>query len=155
MNMQSSNLVRVVSRLLMAGLTVALVSCANGGFMSKGSSSTSNFKASLTGASEVPANASTASGSAKLVYDPATKGLTVNVMTTGIAGKAAHIHQAAVGVNGGVIFPLAETPAGSGNWGTSVTLSDEQLAVLQAGGYYINVHSAALPGGEIRGQIVK
>ncbi|MES2105338.1 MAG: CHRD domain-containing protein [Pseudomonadota bacterium] len=155
MNMQSSNLARLASRLLAAGLTVALVSCANGGFMNKASSTTTTLNASLTGASEVPPNASTASGSAKLVLDSATKALTVNVTTTGIAGKAAHIHQAAAGVNGGVIFPLAEAPAGSGNWSASMTLTDEQLAMLMAGGYYINVHSAALPGGEIRGQIVK
>ncbi len=154
MNMQSSKLTRLAGRLLMAGLTVALVSCANGGFMGKGSSTT-NMNVALNGASEVPANTSTATGNAKLVLDTATKALTVNVTTTGITGTAAHIHQGAAGANGGVIFPLAEAPAGSGNWTANVTLTDAQLATLMAGGYYINVHSAAKPGGEIRGQIVK
>ncbi|WP_394778819.1 CHRD domain-containing protein, partial [Undibacterium sp.] len=47
------------------------------------------------------------------------------------------------------------SPAGSGNWSASVTLTYAQVATLMAGGLYVNVHSAAKPGGEIRGQIVK
>uniref|UniRef100_UPI00374D5D61 CHRD domain-containing protein n=1 Tax=Undibacterium sp. TaxID=1914977 RepID=UPI00374D5D61 len=113
MNMQSSKVSRLVGRLLMAGLTVALVSCANGGFMNKSSSATTTFNVPLKGSSEVPPNDSTASGNAKLVLDNATKALTVNVTTTGITGTAAHIHQGAVGANGGVIIPFAESPAGS------------------------------------------
>ena len=43
----------------------------------------------------------------------------------------------------------------SGNTATlaPTVLSSEQLATLDAGGLYFNVHSAANPGGEIRGQI--
>jgi len=89
-----------------------------------------------------------------VVADSATKTMVASVATSGITGTAAHIHEGAVGVAGPVIFPLTETTPGSGKWGTSVVLTDAQLATLKAGGYYFNVHSAAFPDGEIRGQIL-
>ena len=112
------------------------------------------FVATLTGAQEVPPSASTATGSGTANLDPATKILTANVTTTGIVGTAAHIHSGAVGISGPIVFPLTQTPAGSGIWSTTTAaLTDAQVDLLKSGGYYFNVHSAALPGGEIRGQI--
>jgi hypothetical protein len=58
-------------------------------------------------------------------------------------------------VAGPIIIPLAQTAPGSGTWTASGTLTDAQLALLNAGNYYFNVHSAAFPNGEIRGQIVQ
>lgn len=72
--------------------------------------------------------------------------------------SAAHIHEAPPGQNGPVIFPLF--PADDAEFDPDnplvgeVTLSDEQLQTLLAGDYYVNVHTPANPGGEIRGQII-
>ena len=109
----------------------------------------------LTGSEEVPANPSGAAGRGFVAVDPTTKTLTASVTTTGIAGTVAHIHEGAAGVSGPIVFHLAETATGSGVWRTTVTLSDAQYATLKAGNYYFNVHSAALPAGEIRGQLVR
>lgn len=70
----------------------------------------------------------------------------------GIAGTAAHIHEAAAGKNGPVIIPLTKNgdtyavPAGA-------KLTDEQFASFQAGNLYVNVHTAVNPGGEMRAQL--
>ena len=113
------------------------------------------FAAQLTSAQEVPANASTATGTGCLSLDPVTRRFSARITLTGIAATMAHIHPGAVGANGAFIFPLSETAAGSGIWvsAADATLSEAQVASLRAGGLYFNAHSAALPGGEIRGQI--
>ena len=70
----------------------------------------------------------------------------------GIAGTAADIHEAAPGKNGPVIVPLPKNgdtnavPAGA-------KLTDAQFAGFQAGNVYVNVHTAANPGDEMRGQL--
>lgn len=112
--------------------------------------------AALSGANEVPANTSTATGIAVLALNPTTNQVRGFVKTTGITATAAHFHQAAAGVNGGVIVPLTETPAGSGLWivAPGQTLTAAQAGAFNADGVYANVHSAANPGGEIRGQVV-
>lgn len=109
--------------------------------------------AALSGAQEAPANASTAAGTATFSVDPATKTLTGTVTTTGIVGTAAHIHDGAPGVAGPVIIPLTGGTAGVWTVPASTVLTDAQYASLQANSYYVNVHSAAFPAGEIRGQI--
>jgi CHRD domain len=114
------------------------------------------YKVTLDGKSEVPANTSTATGSADVDYDAATKKLTYTLTYSGLTGPAtaAHFHgPAEAGKNAGVKVPIAN-PTSSPVEG-SATLTDEQAADLQAGKYYINVHTAANPGGEIRGQIAK
>jgi hypothetical protein len=112
--------------------------------------------AALSGANEVPAVTTTASGNGVLALDPATGQIRGFVKTTGITGTAAHIHEAAAGVAGPVIIPLAETPTGSGFWivPAGQTLTASQVASFNAGNLYFNVHSTANPGGEIRSQIV-
>lgn len=114
----------------------------------------SGFFAALRGEHEVPPNASTAQGSAAVVIDPETRQLLAAVTTSGVAGTAAHIHQAPVGENGPVIIPLEELVAASGIWFATATLTEEQYSALRAGNMYFNVHSAAYPDGEIRGQIL-
>jgi mono/diheme cytochrome c family protein len=112
--------------------------------------------AALSGANEVPAVTTTASGTGVLTLDPANGMIRGFVKTTGITGTAAHIHEGAVGVAGPVIIPLAETPVGSGFWivPAGQTLTPGQVASFNAGNLYFNVHSTANPGGEIRSQIV-
>jgi parallel beta-helix repeat protein len=63
---------------------------------------------------------------------------------------AAHIHRGAVGVNGPVVFDLGspESPIGA-TWNPSPS----DVAALRAQELYVNVHSSAFRGGEIRGQI--
>jgi hypothetical protein len=98
---------------------------------------------------------SSGKGAATLTFDTASKALTYNVTYEGLSGPAtmAHIHgPAAAGANAGVQVPFAN--AANPISGTA-TLTDVQAADLQAGKYYVNVHTAANPGGEIRGQIAK
>ena len=105
----------------------------------------------LTGTEEVPALTTTASGNGSItVAEDHT--VTGTITTTGIQGTAAHIHMAAAGQNGPVIVPLKKdgdtysVPEGS-------KLTDQQYEAYKAGNTYVNVHSAAHPGGEIRAQL--
>jgi hypothetical protein len=111
------------------------------------------YKATLNGASEVPPVTSTATGSATVTADTATKKVTWSVTYTGLTPAAAHIHcGAAAGANAGVAVPLTAGPspmAGSG------TMTEAQLADLAGGKCYVNIHTAANKGGEIRGQLAK
>lgn len=125
-----------------------LMSCSGGSAMS-----ISTLVASLNGAQEMPPNASTATASGNATVDMATQVLTATLTSTGLVGTAAHIHNGAPGSNGPVVFALTETPAGSGHWSTTVTLTREELHLLLAGNYYFNIHSPTFPNGEIRGQI--
>lgn len=107
----------------------------------------------LTGNQEIPPTGSAATGTGVVTVDPVTRQFTAVATTQGMAGVAAHVHEGIAGVSGPIIFPMTETPAGSGVWRTSVQLTEAQMAALLAERYYINVHSAAFPNGEIRGQI--
>lgn len=113
------------------------------------------MKATLSGTSEVPPNTSKGEGQAAFDYDSATKKLTWNITYSGLTGPATagHVHgPAAAGANAGVAIPFAkaDTPISG-----SATLTDAQAADLLAGRMYVNIHTAAHPGGEIRGQITK
>ena len=114
------------------------------------------FKATLDGKSEVPANTSAGKGAAEIDYDAATKKMTYKLTYSGLSGPAtaAHFHgPAAAGANAGV--KVAIPNAGTSPVEGSATLTDAQAADLAAGKYYVNVHTAANPGGEIRGQVMK
>lgn len=116
-----------------------------------GIAAAAGIKVALTGDQEVPPVKSAGTGTGKLVIggDGSIRG---SVRTTGIAGTAAHIHEAAVGKNGPVIIPLTKkgstyaVPAGA-------KLTDAQLASFKAGNLYVNVHTAANTDGEIRAQL--
>ena len=114
------------------------------------------MKATLDAKSEVPPNASTGTGTADIDYDADTKKLSWKLSYSGLTGPAtaAHFHgPAEPGKNAGVAvaIPNATTSPTEG----SATLTDAQAADLMAGKYYVNVHTAANPGGEIRGQVTK
>lgn len=115
-----------------------------------------SFKAVLSGANEVPANSSTATGEANASFNQETKVLTVTITYTGLSAAltAWHIHKAAVGVNGSVVFNFG-TPQPSGFIYTSAALTTEQETDLITGLYYVNLHTANFGGGEIRGQLIK
>jgi hypothetical protein len=121
-----------------------------------GPASAETFKVALDAKSEVPPNASTATGTADVDYDPATKKLSWKLTYSGLTGPAmaAHFHgPAEAGKNAGVAVAIPN--AGSSPAEGSATLTDAQAADFEAGKYYINVHTAANPGGEIRGQVTK
>ena len=114
------------------------------------------YKAALDAKSEVPPNASTASGTADIDYDAASKKLSWKITYSGLTGPAtaAHFHgPAETGKNAGV--EVAIPNAGSSPVEGSATLTDAQAADLTSGKYYVNVHTQANPGGEIRGQVTK
>lgn len=115
------------------------------------------YEATLTAADEVPPNDSTASGYAALALDNDGQTLFYRVLVNDIDNiSAAHIHEAAPGSNGDVVFTLFD---GTGTFDPStpisgnLTLTPTQAAALLAGNYYINVHTSDVPSGEIRGQI--
>jgi hypothetical protein len=105
----------------------------------------------LSGDQEVPAvkSAGAAAGAITIGDDGAVSG---SVTATGFTPTAAHIHQAAAGKNGPVIVPFTKdgdkfsAPAGA-------KLTPDQMKAYKAGELYVNVHSAANPGGEVRAQL--
>ena len=114
------------------------------------------FKADLTGAQEVPPVTTQAKGTAEITFDPAAKRLSWNVTYSGLSGPAtaAHIHgPAEPGKTAPPYIPFQN--AGVSPITGSATLTDAQVADLNAGRMYVNVHTAANPGGEIRGQVTK
>ena len=113
------------------------------------------FRAALNGGSESPGNVSAATGTATFTYNPVTYILNGTVSFSGITPTGAHIHKGAVGVNGVVVFPLGSAPFTSPVSYTSMALDVTQRADLMANMYYVNFHSTAFPGGEIRGQLLK
>lgn len=116
---------------------------------------TETYKATLNGGSETPGNTSMATGTATFTYNTVTYILSGTVTFSGVTPTGAHIHKGALGVAGGVIFSLGSAPFTSPISYTSVALDATQRADLMANMYYINLHSTTLPGGEIRGQLVK
>jgi len=111
------------------------------------------FEATLDGASEVPVNTSTATGTATLTYNTTTKIFTITVTHSIATPTNGHIHKAAAGESGPPVFPF--TSFTSPISFTSAALDAAQEADLNAGLYYVNIHTDAFPPGEIRGQLIK
>jgi hypothetical protein len=117
-----------------------------------------SFTVPLTGAEQVPPVETPAKGSAALTYDSATRAVTWTITYTGLSAPAtmAHFHgPAEKGKNAPVLIWLSTkgSPAESPFKGEA-TLTPEQAQQFTAGEWYINVHTQAHPGGEIRGQVV-
>lgn len=106
----------------------------------------------LSGDNEVPPvqTAATGSGTITVAEDGTVTG---SVKTSGLAGTAAHIHTGAKGQNGGVIVPLTKGVNGEWSVPAGTKLTPEQLKSFKAGELYVNVHSEAHKGGEIRAQL--
>jgi hypothetical protein len=112
------------------------------------------YTATMSPASEVPPAATAGTGSAEATYDPSTHILTYTVTWSGLSGPAtmAHFHgPAKVGENAGVVEKLGMNPASPIKG--SVKLTDAQAAQLADGLWYVNVHTAGHPKGELRGQM--
>ena len=119
------------------------------------SAETVTLKADLKGSNEVPPNSSAGSGTAQATLDTETKVLTWTITYKDLSGPAvaAHFHgPSEPGKNAGIVLPF-KSPQ-SPIEGTA-TLSDAQISDLLAGKWYANIHTAANPGGELRGNMVK
>jgi hypothetical protein len=140
---------------LAAGVVLAVTAALGGCDMMSSSPKTEAFHATLTAAQEGSQIKSNGTGTGEFVLDPATKQLSWTVTYANLTGDAtaAHIHgPAAPGAQAGVVVNLA--PGGIQNPIKGVTtLSDAQIADLEGGKYYVNVHTVENKGGEIRGQI--
>lgn len=106
----------------------------------------------LTGGQEVPPASTSASGKS-MIKIGADKSVSGTVTVAGINATAAHIHEGAKDGNGPVIVPLTKSSETTFTVPPNAKLTDSQYASYMAGNLYVNVHSAAYPGGEIRAQL--
>jgi len=116
-------------------------------------SETLRLGGNLSGAQEVPAVSTAGTGTLDASFDRATRTLTYTVTYSGLSGPAAagHFHgPAGPGQNAGVVVPFSD-PASPIRG--EATLTEAQAADLLAGRWYVNVHTRAHPGGEIRAQV--
>jgi hypothetical protein len=135
-----------------------------------------NFDVTINVAQEVPTGGGrSGSGSATITLDTNSNVLTIQSLTfSGLSGNwsAAHFHgPAGIGTNAGVLYnlgPLITPGANTATFGSitaaNVTMVNnpngsgftiaQQLSQLQAGLWYVNIHSTTFGGGEIRGQII-
>lgn len=113
------------------------------------------FTTRMAGSQENPPITSVATGTGVFSVDLQTRALSGRVITSGLTATAAHVHVGAIGVNAPVAVGFVQTEPGSSVWvpPANTILTPEQFQSFLAGGSYFNVHSAAFPGGEIRGQI--
>jgi CHRD domain len=134
---------------------VNIHTAANGGGEIRGQIAPTQFTATLSGPNEVPAVASSGTGSAtltlidnQLFWDVTYSGLTSSAI-------AAHVHGPGSPTQAvGVLFPIGNPTGTSGTLTGTQTLTMQQFGYLLDGLTYINVHTTANSGGEIRGQIV-
>ena len=132
---------------LSLALAALLSGCAS---MDGGGSMTSQV--ALYGAQEVPPVNTSAEGGGTITVgeDGSVSG---TIRTNGIQATAAHIHMGSAGRNGKVIIPLKRTSENTWEVPEGAKLTPDQLKAYKVYGLYVNVHSAAHKGGEIRGQI--
>ncbi len=130
----------------------ALVVAGCGMMGSPGAMMGNTMSVPMAGANEVPPNASTGTGTAKVDLDSNVLKWTVTYSGTTGPVTAGHFHGPAMtGANAGVVVPFPG-PISSPITGTA-TLTAAQVADLKAGLWYVNLHTAANPGGELRGQV--
>jgi len=113
----------------------------------------------LTPEQQSPAPQSDGKGWLNALYDSSTKTLTYVAswqLKSGNLVSTSHFHgPGAIGVSGGVQIGVTLPGANAGKMGGRVTLTASQETDLLAGNWYFNIHSAAFPSGEIRGQLVE
>jgi hypothetical protein len=137
---------------VLIGLALSMPLAANSAAVAE----TITYNVVLNAQNQPTPNDSKGTGTAQVTYDTASKTLTWTINFDGLTGPAtmAHFHgPAAPGANAGVALMIGTNPTSPAK-GTA-TLTDAQAADLQGGRWYINIHTAANRGGEIRGQVVK
>ena len=142
------------SILVSAVAAAALAACGHMGMGQSGGKET--FEAKLSAAQEVPPGSGQGAGTAEVQLDKGTSMVSWKLNYSGLSGPAVagHIHgPAAAGQNAGVVVPF--TGITSQPVSGQATVTPAQIADLEAGKWYVNVQTAANPGGEIRGQLQK
>lgn len=110
------------------------------------------IEVTLSGDHEVPAveTAGSGMGVIEIGEDRSVSG---SVTTSDVPGTMAHIHEAAADANGPVVIPLEQSDEDTWSVPEGTQLTDTQYDSLKEGNLYINVHTEANPGGEVRGQL--
>lgn len=123
-----------------------------------GTTNATSLVASLTGPAEVPSVNTKMAGLARVTIDVDKRLICYDLIATGKRKPvAAHIHEGGAGENGGVVidFGTFGQPVGRSSEGCTRSVAKNLLAAIAANpaGYYVNVHTPANPGGEVRGQL--
>jgi CHRD domain-containing protein len=138
---KSFNLLSV--RTLVASVTLVVIG---------GSALAVDLKLHLSGAEEIPAVTTSASGTGTITI-AADKSVSGTIKTVGIEGTVAHIHVGAPGQSGPPVITLDRGTDGVWSVPTGSKLTEDEYASFKAGNLYVNVHSAEHKAGEIRGQM--
>ncbi len=120
------------------------------------SAAAETFFAYLSAAQEVPTNASTATGYARVFLNETAGTITYSVVFTGLSSNqtASHIHAAAaIGANAGVVINFGAVGGTAGTITGTLPITPTQITQLRAHQGYVNLHSVNFGGGEIRGQL--
>jgi hypothetical protein len=136
---------------------VFLAAVLTAGLLSSASAATQQYHATLNGKNEVPPTSSTGTGTLAASLDTTTKTLSYTLTFDGLSGPAAaaHFHgPAKTGASAPVVVPIGGANPTSPVTGTA-TLTDDQIKDLRSRLWYVNVHTAANKGGEIRGQVLR
>jgi hypothetical protein len=144
--------IKSVIGLALAASLATLMGCASVEKMTSSATSAIRGDEKLSGAQEVPPVTTAATGTANIqvAADGAVSG---SVTTAGVMSTMAHIHMAPADQNGPVIVPLTKNGDNGYTVPAGAKLTPAQLAAYNMGSLYMNVHSAAHKGGEIRAQL--
>lgn len=144
--------IKTIVGLAIAASLTTLMGCASVDKMTSSISSAVRGDEKLTGAQEVPPVTTAASGTAniKVTADGMVSG---SITTAGVMSTMAHIHMAPAGQNGPVIVPLTKNGDNGYMVPSGAKLTPAQMAAYKMGSLYVNVHSDAHKGGEIRVQL--
>ena len=154
---------KVIALGIAAAITIALVPS-----LAAAQAAPTIWGAKLSGSAEVPANASTATGTFVGTLDEAAGTLTWTLTVPNITNMTmSHLHMGAAGANGGVVVDLfiPASPQGTVSASGTAKLADVLkgplagnvagfITALKAGNIYANVHTSTIPAGEIRGQVM-
>lgn len=139
---------RLLALIAVTGFSIALIACG-------GNDDRIDREVRLTSTQEVEEVSSVAKGTATLRLNEDNGELTGGLSVSGVTPTMAHIHTGAAGTNGPVLISLQAVPGQPQQYEipANTVLTSGQIEAFKNGGLYVNVHSAAFPNGELRGQI--